>query len=179
MGKELKHRMAEELREELASTGDLLVVGLGPMDAGTDHALRKTLRDQGARLRVIHNRTSRFALDDALQDLAASFTGPTALALVEQREDPDVAAIAKTLVEAERLRRVEVRGGFVEGEVLDRAGVRFLAATPDKPTLRGMLCGTLLGPARGLATALDALGGGLARCLKARMDQSTDSQTEE
>jgi len=53
------------------------------------------------------------------------------------------------------------------------------AASPDKPTLRGMLAGVVVGSARGLAVSLKGVGEGLARCLQARIDQSTDSQTEE
>jgi large subunit ribosomal protein L10 len=178
MVQELKQTMAEELRGQLEASPNVLVVGLGAMDAEENHALRDTLRAYGARLRVIHNRTSRFALDEARRDLAAHFAGPTALTLVD-REDPDMVVIAKTLVDAERAKRVEVRGGFVDGEILDRAGVRFLAASPDKPTLRGMLAGVVVGSARGLAASLQGVGAGLARCLQARIDQSNDSQTEE
>ncbi|MHC4136001.1 MAG: 50S ribosomal protein L10 [Planctomycetota bacterium] len=178
MVQELKQTMAEELRGQLEASPNVLVIGLAAMDAGENHALRNTLRSYGARLRVIHNRTSRFALGEARRDLGAFFIGPTALTLVQQ-EDPDMVVIAKTLVDAEKKKRVEVRGGFVDGEVLDRAGVRFLAASPDKPTLRGMLAGVVAGPARGLAVALRGVGAGLARCLQARIDQSTDSQTED
>ena len=178
MVQEIKQTMADELRGQLESSRNLLVIGLTTMDAGENHALRTTLRSYGARLRVIHNRTSRFALDEARKDLAALFVGPTALTLVDL-EDPDMVVIAKTLVDAEKRKRLEVRGGFVDGEVLDRAGVRFLAQSPDKPTLRGMLAGVVVGSARGLAVSLKGVGEGLARCLQARIDQSTDSQTEE
>jgi large subunit ribosomal protein L10 len=174
----IKETMAAELREQLDASPNILVVGLAAMDAGENHALRTTLRSYGAHLRVIQNRTSRFALDEARRDLAAFFVGPTALTLVAQ-EDPDMVVIAKTLVDAERAKRLEVRGGYVDGEVLDRAGVRFLAASPDKPTLRGMLAGVIVGSARGLAVALQGVGEGLARCLQERINQSTDSQTEE
>jgi len=178
MVQELKQIMAEELRGQLEASPNVLVVGLTAMDAGENHALRNTLRSYGARLRIIRNRTTRFALDEARKEIGAFFVGPTALTLVEQ-EDPDMVVIAKTLVDAEKKKHLEVRGGFVDGEVLDRAGVRFLAASPDKPTLRGMLAGVLVGSARGLAVSLRGVGVGLARCLQARIDQSTDSETEE
>lgn len=178
MVQEIKETMAAELREQLEASPNVLVVGLATMDAGENHVLRSRLRSHGARLRVIQNRTSRFALDEARKELGALFAGPTALTLVDQ-EDPDMVVIAKTLVDAEKGKRLEVRGGYVDGEVLDRAGVRFLAASPDKPTLRGMLAAVIVGPARGLAASLQGVGAGLARCLQARIEQSTDSQTEE
>jgi len=170
----LKHSMADELRTELDACEHLLVVGLNPMDAAATHELRTTLRGHGAQLRVIHNRTSRHALDERRKGLRDFFRGQTAVTLAPG-EDPDIVSIAKALVEAQRLKRVDVRGGFVDGEVLDGPGVELLARSPDKPTLRAMLCGAVLGSARGLAAVLQAVPGGLARCLQARIDKQEET----
>ena len=178
MAKELKQLMAQEVRSDLEAACNVLVVGIESMDAAKTHALRTTLRNAGARLRVIHNRTCRFALEEARKGLGEYFLGPTALTLVPD-EESDIVSIAKTLVDAQRQKSIRVRGAWVDGELLDRKGVEILAAIPDKKTLRGMLCSAILGPARGIAVSLQAVGGGLARCLQARIDQSTDSQTEE
>ena len=53
---------------------------------------------------------------------------------------------------------------------LDAADAVALADVPDKQTLRAQLLGVLQGPARGLATVLDALPSGVARVLQARVD---------
>ena len=173
MAKELKRMMAEEFREELDASPNLLVIGLNPMDAAANVDLRNRLRERGARLRVIQNRTSRHALDEARRPLGDFFGGTTGLTLVPG-EDPDMVSVAKTLVEIARQKRIEIRGGLVEGQVLDRPGVEMLALTPDKPTLRAMLLGTLLGPARGIAATLLAVPGGIARCLQARIDKEQE-----
>lgn len=172
MSKELKRTMAEEVREALDASPNVLVVGLLPMDAEVNGALRNRLREQGANLRVIHNRASRFALDETRAPLGEYFVGQTALALTgTETEEPDFIPVAKLLLEAARAQNVELRGGYVDGELLDKAGVEALATSPDKPTLRAMLCGAILGPARGIAASLQAVGGGLARCLQARIDE--------
>ena len=101
MVQEIKQTMAEELRGQLEASPNVLVIGLSAMDAGESHALRSTLRSHGARLRIIRNRTTRFALDEARKDIGAFFVGPTALTFVEH-EDPDMVIIAKTLVDAEK-----------------------------------------------------------------------------
>ena len=170
MPKELKHQMADELRRDIDASPNLLVIGLLPMDAAGNYELRNKLRAKGARLRVVHNRTSRHALDEARRPLADFFEGATALTLVPGAE-PDMGSVAKTLLEVVKLKRIEIRGGFVEGQVLDKSGVELLAKSPDKKTLRAMMCGALLGPARGLAGALNAVTAGLARCMKARLDK--------
>jgi len=170
MPKELKRLMADELRHDLEGSPNLLVIGLLPMDAAGTFDLRNRLRERGARLRVIQNRTSRYALDEARRPLGEYFEGPTGLTLVPG-EEPDMGAIAKTLVEVARNKTIEIRGGFVEGTVLDKGGVELLARMPDKKTLRAMMCGALLGPARGIAASMNAVLAGLARCIKERTEK--------
>ena len=174
MAKEMKRIMAEDVRSDLAGSADLLVIGLLQMDAVSNHELRRHLRDQGARLRVIHNRTSRFALDEARQQVADFFSGQTAIAL---SDGPDVefAPVAKALVEAARKKMIEVRGGYIDGELLGKADIIALANAPDKPTLRAMLLGAINGSARGLAATLQGVGEGIARCLQARIDMAGES----
>ncbi|MGH7163084.1 MAG: 50S ribosomal protein L10, partial [Planctomycetota bacterium] len=63
MPNSMKELMAADLRARLDRSADVLVVGLLPMSAERSFALRRAIRAQGAQLRVIHNRTARFALD--------------------------------------------------------------------------------------------------------------------
>jgi len=177
MAKEIKKLMAAEVRADLATSPNLLVLTLVRMDAEADATLRNDLRGLGARMRVVHNRTSRHALDEARKGLAELFTGQTALTLIPG-EDPDLVQIAKTLVTAARKKTLQVRGGYIDGEVVDRAGVELLARSPDKQTLRGMLLSATMGSARGIACAIQAVGGGLARCLQERIDL-TGSEPDE
>lgn len=170
MPNELKQWMADELRKELDASPNLLVIGLLPMDAAGNYDLRNKLRARGARLRVVQNRTSRHALDEARRPLGEFFAGATGLTLVPGAE-PDMGAVAKALFEIAKQKKIEIRGGFVEGMVLDKSGVELLAKSPDKKTLRAMMCGALLGPARGIAGALNAVSAGLARCLNARIEK--------
>jgi len=171
MPKELKRSMADEVRGHLEGSDDVLVVGLLPMNAEKTVTLRNTLRQHGARLRVIHNRTSRHALDERRKALGEYFKGPTALALATDPET-EMIPVAKVLVEAARLKSVELRGGFVDGELLDSSGFEALARSPDKHTLRGMLAGAIVGPGRGIAASMHAVLSGLARCLRARSEQT-------
>ncbi len=172
MPRDVKLWMAAEV-EGLLESGDVLVVGLKPMDAQQTHGLRARLREGGARLRVVHNRTSRFALGEKHRALADHFRGQTAIAL-----GGEVIALAKALVEAATKDLVELRGGFVEGDIVDAATLRELAAIPDKPTLLGMLLSAVLGSARGLAVSVNGVGAGLARCLQARVDQAGGAPEE-
>ncbi|MGQ0612883.1 MAG: 50S ribosomal protein L10 [Planctomycetaceae bacterium] len=163
MSKQLKQWMAEDLKGRLHGFQDLLVVGLKPLDSEQTSTLRRTLRDVGATLRVVHNRTARHALDGPATKLGEFFRGQTAIALGRE-----AIPLAKALVKASKGKQLEVRGGIVEGEILDAAGVVALAASPDKSALRSMLLSAILGPGRGLAVALRAVAAGLARCVDQR-----------
>ena len=164
MSKELKYMMADAVKQDLDQSENVLVLGMLPMNAEATVELRNTLREQGARLRVIHNRSSRHALDDARKGLADLFTGQTAIA-VSNREETDFIGLAKTFVAQAKKKHLELRGGYVDGELFDSAGFEALAKSPDKPTLRAMLCGMILAPGRGLAVALSGVASGMARCI--------------
>ncbi|MFQ5844891.1 MAG: 50S ribosomal protein L10, partial [Planctomycetota bacterium] len=125
MPKLMKRRMADEVRKLLEGVDDVLVVGLEPMDTERNLELRNRIRGEGGRLRVVHNRTARFGLEKRLEGLGPWLRGQTALALGRE-----AIPLARALVEAAQLNLVRVRGGLVEGELLDAAGVRALAAIP-------------------------------------------------
>ncbi|MHC4940390.1 MAG: 50S ribosomal protein L10 [Planctomycetota bacterium] len=170
MSKELKHMMAEAVKVDLDRSPNVLVLGLLPLNAENTHNLRKSLRENGGSMRVIHNRTTKHALDDDRKGLGDFFTGQTAIAIGES-EETDFIGLAKLFVDAQKKKHVECRGGYVDGELFDKAGFEALAQSPDKPTLRAMLCGAILGPGRGLATIMNAVGGGMARCIQQRVDE--------
>jgi len=176
MSKELKNLMAEAVRADLRRSPDVLVVSFVGLDAAANFQLRRDLRGHGVRLRVIHNRSSRHALDAKRGGLGGLFLGQTALAVAE-RAEVDFIPVAKALLEAERGKKIAVRGGFVDGELLDRDGVDALAKSPDKPTLRGMVLGAIQGPGRGIAASMQAVLAGLARCLRQRAEQGGEGGT--
>ena len=48
----------------------------------------------------------------------------------------------------------EIKGGFMEGKVIDMATVNSLAAIPPLPMLQAQVLGTMLAPITGLAVVL-------------------------
>ncbi len=86
--------------------------------------------------------------------LKGQLEGMTAFALSEN----DPVAPAKVLKEyAEKIESFDIKGGFVDGEVLDKDGVIALANIPNKETL---VCKVMLGirsPLQNLAYVLQAV----------------------
>ena len=171
MAKVLKQLLAAQLLKAVQGTDGAVFVNLGPMTVEQNMKLRGILRSKagGAKLRVLHNRTSKVALKEAgfPSKVETILKGPTAAIFGGE----GTTAIAKTVVEWTRTDKTFViKGAVSEGQFLDAKGVTALAKLPDKKTLRAMLAGAVSGPARGVASVLAANGASLARVLKARID---------
>ena len=104
---------------------------------------------------IKNNILRRAATDAGLEELTAYTTGTTAFAF--SLEDPIAAAkILNKFAEASK-GKYTIKGGFMEGKVMDAAGVQAIAALPGKTELLTMLCMALNGNIRGLAVALNAV----------------------
>lgn len=183
MAKALKHLMVAEYSRAIQAAGGVIIVDPGPMPVERAEALRKDLRELagGARIKVVHNRTVRRALEGTLYGGHAEALAPVLRgrsAIVFGGAGP--ISIARVLRDWKRkYKPLHLKGGVAHGEILDGAGVDGLADLPDLPQLRGMLLAALIGPARGLAVSLQAVYGGIARALQARIDKAGGEAAEE
>jgi large subunit ribosomal protein L10 len=114
--------------------------------------LRKKLREAGVEYRVVKNTlTSRAAKAANIDGLDQFLSGPTALAFGID----DVVAPAKILADfAKDHKKLELKGGVLEGKVIDLDAVKQLANLPSREVLLGQLAGMLQAPMRGLVTVL-------------------------
>ena len=110
------------------------------------------------------NRLARIALKGTeFEHIADSFVGPTAIAVSD-----DPVAAAKVAVDyAKTNDKLQIIGGALGGQVLDKNGVEALAKLPSLDELRGRLVGVIQAPAQKVAAVLQAPGGQLARVFNA------------
>jgi large subunit ribosomal protein L10 len=108
-------------------------------------ALRATLSDAGAQMRVVKNTLLRIAARDAgLDQFAALADGPTAL--VVGRDEPISAAKALFgYLRAHPNSPVKIRSAVVSGQLVDAAYVEDLATVPSREALLGRLAGNVIG----------------------------------
>ena len=168
--------MAHPRPEKVAEVGDLekrlrtasVVIltdyrGLTVSEIG---ALRSRLREAALEYRVAKNTLLHLAAERAgISGLAPFLSGPTAVVFGDK--DPGIPA--RLLQEFIRqYRKLEIKGGVVQGESVDAAAVQALATLPGRPELLARLVGViqaplqglvgvLTGPPRTLVGALDAL----------------------
>ena len=119
-----------------------------------DTKMRAALRAAGVEYAVVKNTLTKRACQIAgYGDLANVLEGMTAVAT--SAEDP-VAAAKITKKFADKVESFEIKAGFVDGKILDAAGVNELAELPSKEILIGKLLGSLQSSLYGLAHVLQA-----------------------
>ncbi|MFC6648368.1 MULTISPECIES: 50S ribosomal protein L10 [Paenibacillus] len=117
--------------------------------------LRKQLREAGVEFQVLKNTLLRRATAAAeLTDLDAVLTGPTAIAFSET----DAVIAAKILNDfAKKNDALKLKGGVVEGKVIDADQLKALAELPSRDGLLSMLLSVLQAPMRNFALAVKAV----------------------
>jgi large subunit ribosomal protein L10 len=158
-----KQAIIEETARLLGGSEALYVGDYRGLTVAELTKLRKSLRERGATLRVLKNTLTSIAAEQAGQEnLRELLSGPTAVTFCGE----DVIGPAKTLSEYARAHPAfEVRGGLLQGSVLDADGVRRLAALPSRDVLLGQVVGTMVAPLTGLVTALQGTISGFVRAL--------------
>ena len=152
---EQKKADTEALVEKFRSAVSGVLVSYAGITVEQDTALRKALREAGVDYRVYKNTmTERACVEAGYPALKDHPGGMTALALSKE----DAVAPAKILKGyADKIKTFELKAGFVEGKILDQAGVEELASIPSREVLIGKILGSIQSPLYGLAYALQAI----------------------
>lgn len=160
-----------ELERELGRAEGMVLVSFGGLTVKETESLRNQLASKGAELRMVRNSLARRVLANRGFELdAKSLEGNVAIAYGAPEAAIHAAKIF-TSAEVKKVGKVQIRAGVLEGNLLSPSDSAALANVPDRNTLNSKILGCLSGPARGLATVLAATPSGLARVLKARVDQ--------
>ena len=153
---ESKKQIVANLAETLKSSVAGVLVDYKGINVADDTKLRKELREANVEYSVVKNTMLRFAAKEAgLEGLIPVLEGTTALALCE--EDP----VAPAKIAAKYADSIKncftIKGGFMDGEVLDAAKVVAVGKLPSKDQLMAQLVSVLTGNIRGMAVALNAI----------------------
>lgn len=168
--KEVKQVIIDEILGRINESPFLLIADYGGMTVPQFEELRKQLKASGSKFQVAKNSFVKRAANSAEypEGLAEFLSGQTAVVTGES----DVCAAAKALKDFGKANgKPEIRGGVLDGELLDEAKVKALAELPAKEVLQAQLLGVLNMPAQQLVTVLDQPGASLARVLQAKADQ--------
>ena len=171
-----KAEEVEELREKFSRAKSVYVADYRGLSVAAADELRQRIRRQGAgafEYRVAKNSLlRRAAADQHAAGLSRHFEGPTAVAI----SFGDSVGLAKILADFAKDHEVfEIKGGVVEGTLVDAAQIAALAKLPSMDELRGKIVGLLQAPAAKIARLIAEPGAQLARLVAARKSQQEGS----
>ena len=166
-----KQAYVEQLAEKMKNSVAGVIVSYMGITVADDTALRRKLREAGVEYAVVKNTMLRRAADQiGLEGLDHVLEGSTALAI----SATDHVAAAKILSEyAEKSKSFEIKAGYVEGKVIDPAGVSELAKMPPKEVLVAKVLGGLNAPISGFVNVLNGNIRGLVVALNAIAEQKS------
>lgn len=161
----------EDLRREFESMGSCLVIAFDKLQPQQDIALRTSFRNAGIKYRVVKNRLAVKAFADLRLDLKKALVGKCGIALAAEEGAIKAAKLVREYIQAQKQPPVEIVGGVVEGTAYVGADAATIADLPDRQTIRTQLAIAVSGPARSLASVVNAVAGGMARCIQAKIDK--------
>jgi large subunit ribosomal protein L10 len=170
-----KEEQVAELNEKFSRAKSVYVADYRGLNVAAADNLRQRIRKGGAgdfEYRVAKNSVLRRASADLdVAGLANHFEGPTAVAI----SFSDPVGLAKILSDFAKDHEVfELKGGVVDGEVIDTAQIAALAKLPSMDALRGMMIGLVQAPATKLVRLIVEPGAQLARLVEARRAQQEE-----
>ena len=162
---EQKKQIVADLTEKLQNSCAGVVVSYKGITVEQDIKLRRELREAGVEYSVVKNTLlSRAAKNAGIEGLDPVLEGTTALAVSKD----DYAAAARVLCGfAEKNKFFKTKAGFIDGKLLDEAGVNDLAKLPTKEVLIAQVLGGFNAPITGFANVLNGTLKGLVVALNA------------
>ena len=147
-----KVAMIAEFKATIENAKGVVMADFRGIKVAQDTKLRRKMREAGIEYTVIKNNMASIAAKEAgIEGLDDYLKGP--LAMVSSDKDP--VAAAKLISEFIKENRImEIKGGLVEGKVIDAEGVKSLANLPSREVLLARLLGSMQSPITGFVTVL-------------------------
>lgn len=160
MNREEKSAAIKEIASEIEASEAIFAVDYRGISVPQAAELRSKLREADASFRIVKNRLTKIAADQAGEArLAELLQGPTALTFVRG----DTAQAAKAISTFNKEHEVlTFKGGFMDATSLDESAFKSIAKLPGRDVLNGQLAGVVASPLTGLVRGLGSMIQGLA-----------------
>ena len=158
--REEKVKDLEILKQDLAKSPHVFVVGFEKLTVAQDFELRKTVRGAGGNYRVVKNNLAIIASEGgAAESVFAKLAGMTSIAYTSG----DPVALAKALTTyAKTNPAITFKAGMVEGRVIDVAAINDLASMPPKEEIYAKLLYLINANATRMVSSIAGVGRNLA-----------------
>ncbi len=160
-----------DIKDRFSRMASAVFVDYSGMTVAEVSALRDTCREKGVEYKVLKNTLIRRAVSEEsyAEKLGAHLRGMTAVAW--SFEEPSAAArLLKDYAKTNE--KLKIKGGLLDGQVLDGKAVETqLATLPNKDEARAMLLATFMAPAQQFVMLLNAPASSFVRVLNAKQEQ--------
>lgn len=149
-----KQALVSEIKEKIAASTSIVVTDYRGLRVDEVTELRNKLRSEGVEYKVLKNNLVRRACaESGIEGMEDVLKGPTAVAF-----SSDAVAPAKIIFEfLKKHKNLEVKGGLLEGKVMDVAQLDALSKIPSKDALLSQLVGVFVASMRNFIGAVDVL----------------------
>lgn len=151
---ENKKNVVTEISDKFKNSGSTVIAEYRGLSVAEVTELRRKLREENVEMKVYKNTLASLAADAAgLSDLKDVLTGPNALVF-----GPDETAASRVLAQfAKKHKALVLKGGVVEGKVVDLDTIKELSALPNREGMLSMLLSVLQAPVSQFARAVNAV----------------------
>ena len=149
----IKEEQVAVIEDKAKRAKGIVLVDYRGLNVAEDTEMRNNLRKEGVEYKVLKNRLVLRAFNNAgYEGFDKVLEGPTAVAFSYE----DATAPARIIMESvKKTNKISVKGGVVEGKILDAAAITAVANIPSREVLLAQLLGLLTSPMRSLAIAVN------------------------
>ncbi|HHV15106.1 MAG TPA: 50S ribosomal protein L10 [Gelria sp.] len=170
---EKKQQIVQEIQQKIEDATLVVFTDYRGLNVQEMTDLREKLRVPGVEFKVLKNTMVEFALKNTgHEELIPSIFGPNAVLF--SNEDP--VSPVKTIYDfIKQYKKLEVKVGILEGQVLEPDKIKALADLPSQEVLLGQIAGTMQAPITSLVYVLNANLTGLVRVIDQIREQKEAS----
>ena len=149
-----KQEMVSEISSKIKESQSTVVVEYRGLSVAEVTELRRALRAEDVDFKVYKNTMAQRAVDElGFAELKESLKGPNAMAFSK-----DATAPARVLNDAiKEFKKMEFKGGFVEGEYYDKEAIAQIASIPSREVLISKFMGSIQSPISSFARVVSQI----------------------
>ena len=146
-----KSKIVEEIVEKAKNSSSFILFENQGMTVSEATELRRELRKEGSDFKIYKNTLTKRAMKELKIDFDTELEGPKALAFGK-----DAVAPIKVLQKfADKTNKLDLKIGYVDGTIADKAMLKKLASIPSREQLLTMFAGGLKQSVKNFAICLD------------------------
>lgn len=174
---ELKQPIVAAIAEEIKDAQSVVLVDYRGLTVAQDTELRKQLREAGVVYKVYKNTMMKRAFEGTeFAGLDDCLNGPSAIAISKD----DATAPARIICNfAKTADKLELKGGVVEGNVYDVAGLTELSKIPSREVLLSRLLGSMQSPIANFARVIKQIAEKDGEVAEAPVEAEAPAETAE